>query len=60
MPKIEVNEKLFFSLVGRAYAPAELEEVLPGAKAELERMGSARRRDAPAARAPRTASSRLS
>lgn len=36
MPKIEVNERLFFSLVGRAYGPAELEEVLPGAKAELD------------------------
>ena len=36
MPKIEVNESLFFSLVGRAYSPAELEDILPGAKAELD------------------------
>ena len=33
MPKIEVNEQLFFSLVGRAYSPAELEDVLPRADA---------------------------
>ena len=36
MPKIEVNESLFFSLLGKAYGPAELEELLPGAKAELD------------------------
>ncbi len=36
MPKIEVNESLFFSLVGKACGPAELEEILPGAKAELD------------------------
>jgi phenylalanyl-tRNA synthetase beta chain len=36
MPKIEVNESLFFSLLGRACAPSELEELLPGAKAELD------------------------
>jgi phenylalanyl-tRNA synthetase beta chain len=36
MPKIEVNESLFFSLAGRAYGPTELEDILPGAKAELD------------------------
>jgi phenylalanyl-tRNA synthetase beta chain len=36
MPKIEVNENLFFSLLGRSYDAAGLEEVLPGAKAELD------------------------
>jgi phenylalanyl-tRNA synthetase beta chain len=36
MPKIEVNENLFFSLLGRRYDAAGLEEILPGAKAELD------------------------
>ena len=36
MPKIEVNEQLFFSLLGRRCGPAELEELLMGAKAELD------------------------
>jgi phenylalanyl-tRNA synthetase beta chain len=36
MPKIEVNEDLFFSLLGRRFTPAELEERLTGAKAELD------------------------
>jgi len=36
MPKIEVNESLFFSLIGRRYCAAELEEKLAGAKAELD------------------------
>jgi phenylalanyl-tRNA synthetase beta chain len=36
MPKIEVNEKLFFSLLGADPDPAELEEILPTAKAELD------------------------
>jgi phenylalanyl-tRNA synthetase beta chain len=36
MPKIEVNESLFFSLLGRRYDAAGLEEALPGAKAELD------------------------
>jgi phenylalanyl-tRNA synthetase beta chain len=36
MPKIEVNESLFFSLLGRRCDAAELEELLTGAKAELE------------------------
>jgi phenylalanyl-tRNA synthetase beta chain len=36
MPKIEVNENLFFSLLGRRTSPAELEEILPAAKAELD------------------------
>jgi phenylalanyl-tRNA synthetase beta chain len=36
MPKIEVNENLFFSLLGRRVGAAELEEMLPAAKAELD------------------------
>jgi phenylalanyl-tRNA synthetase beta chain len=36
MPKIEVNENLFFSLIGRRYDAAGLEDILPGAKAELD------------------------
>lgn len=36
MPKIEVNEKLFFSLVGRRMEAAELEGALETAKAELD------------------------
>jgi phenylalanyl-tRNA synthetase beta chain len=36
MPKIEVNENLFFSLLGRRYDAAGLEGILPGAKAELD------------------------
>jgi phenylalanyl-tRNA synthetase beta chain len=36
MPKIEVNESLFFSLLGRRHDAASLEAVLPGAKAELD------------------------
>jgi phenylalanyl-tRNA synthetase beta chain len=36
MPKIEVNESLFFSLLGRRYSAAELEAKLEGAKAELD------------------------
>jgi phenylalanyl-tRNA synthetase beta chain len=36
MPKIEVNENLFFSLLGRRYDAAGLEAILPGAKAELD------------------------
>jgi phenylalanyl-tRNA synthetase beta chain len=36
MPKIEVNESLFFSLLGRRYDAAGLEEIFPGAKAELD------------------------
>lgn len=36
MPKIEVNEKLFFSLVGKKYSYNELEEKLTSAKAELD------------------------
>ncbi len=36
MPKIEVNEKLFFDAVGRRYDYAALEDVLPCAKAELD------------------------
>jgi phenylalanyl-tRNA synthetase beta chain len=36
MPKIEVNESLFFSLLGRRYEAAELEAKLEGAKAELD------------------------
>ena len=36
MPKIEVNESLFFNLLGRACGPEELERILPSAKAELD------------------------
>ena len=36
MPKIDVNEKLFFDLIGREYSADELEAALPGAKAELD------------------------
>jgi len=36
MPKIEVNENLFFSLLGRRVGATELEEMLPAAKAELD------------------------
>ena len=36
MPKIEVNESLFFSLLGRRWGHAELDERLTGAKAELD------------------------
>lgn len=36
MPKIEVHEKLFNSLLGKSYSNAQLEEILPVAKAELD------------------------
>jgi phenylalanyl-tRNA synthetase beta chain len=36
MPKIEVNENLFFSLLGKRVDASALEEMLPGAKAELD------------------------
>ena len=36
MPKIEVNESLFFSLLGRRCDASELEQMLPAAKAELD------------------------
>jgi phenylalanyl-tRNA synthetase beta chain len=36
MPKIEVNESLFFSLLGRRCSAPELEGMLEGAKAELD------------------------
>lgn len=36
MPKIEVNEQLFFSLLGTRPDAAELEDILPTAKAELD------------------------
>ena len=39
MPKIEVNEKLFFELVGRRMEAPELEEALTAAKAELDGYG---------------------
>ena len=35
MPKIEVNENLFFNAIGKKYDYATLEDVLPCAKAEL-------------------------
>ncbi len=36
MPKIEVNEKLFFDLLGRRLDAQALEGILPNAKAELD------------------------
>ncbi|MCE1206648.1 MAG: phenylalanine--tRNA ligase subunit beta, partial [Spirochaetia bacterium] len=36
MPKIEVNEKLFFDLLGERYSAEQLEEIFPTAKAELD------------------------
>lgn len=36
MPKIEVNEKLFFDAIGKRYDYANLEDILPCAKAELD------------------------
>jgi phenylalanyl-tRNA synthetase beta chain len=36
MPKIEVNEKRFYSLIGRDFSHAELEALLPAAKGELD------------------------
>lgn len=36
MPKIEVNEKLFFNLIGEKYSYDTLEERLPCGKAELD------------------------
>lgn len=39
MPKIEVNERLFFSLLGRSMDEAELELALQSAKAELDGWG---------------------
>ena len=36
MPKIEVNETSFFSLIGKKLNKADLIDILPGAKAELD------------------------
>jgi phenylalanyl-tRNA synthetase beta chain len=36
MPKIDVNESLFFKLLGKRYGRDELESILPFAKAELD------------------------
>jgi phenylalanyl-tRNA synthetase beta chain len=36
MPKIDVNESLFFKLLGKRYEREELEAILPFAKAELD------------------------
>ena len=36
MPKIEVNEKLFFNAIGKKYSYPELEDIFPCAKAELD------------------------
>lgn len=36
MPKIEAEEKLFFSLAGRSYTDDELSDIFPVAKAELD------------------------
>ena len=38
MPKIEVPEKLFFSLAGREYTDDEMNDIFPVAKAELDGM----------------------
>jgi phenylalanyl-tRNA synthetase beta chain len=40
MPKIDVNEKLFFDLLGRGFGKDELESLLPAAKAELDEWDS--------------------
>ncbi len=39
MPKIEVPEKLFFSLCGHSYTDEQLEDIFPVAKAELDGKG---------------------
>ena len=36
MPKIEVNEKKFYSLIGKSFSCEELENLLPVAKGELD------------------------
>jgi phenylalanyl-tRNA synthetase beta chain len=36
MPKIEVQEQFFYDLIGRTCSDAQLEEILPVAKAELD------------------------
>ncbi|MDR1932740.1 MAG: phenylalanine--tRNA ligase subunit beta [Spirochaetales bacterium] len=36
MPKIEVSEKRFYSLIGRSFSHDELENLLPAAKGELD------------------------
>lgn len=36
MPKIEVPEKLFYSLAGRSYSDDEMNDIFPVAKAELD------------------------
>lgn len=36
MPKFETTEKMFFDLLGREYTDAQLEEIFPRAKAELD------------------------
>ena len=47
MPKIEVNENLFFELVGRRMDAAELEGALTTAKAELDGWETVRGADSP-------------
>ena len=37
MPKFETTEKMFYGLMGRPYSDAELEDIFPRAKAELEK-----------------------
>ena len=39
MPKIDVNEELFFKALGRRYEAAELTALLTAAKAELDDEG---------------------
>ena len=36
MPKFETSEKMFYGLMGRPYTDAELEDIFPRAKAELD------------------------
>ncbi len=36
MPKFETTEKMFYGLMGRTYTDAELEDIFPRAKAELD------------------------
>lgn len=40
MPKIEVHEERFFSLIGRRFTHPELEEILTAAKGELDEVDS--------------------
>jgi phenylalanyl-tRNA synthetase beta chain len=41
MPKIEVDEKRFYSLIGKSFSHEELEEILSAAKGELDEVDAA-------------------